>query len=473
MDSSLKNTYDPSAFRKQGHELVDLLADYLERIQQGGDDPVLATNDPQAELAFWKKDYKQGGELSNLWSTLIERSIHLHHPHYMGHQISPPAPVAGLAGMLSDVLNNGMGVFEMGPASTALEQLVAEEVCKKMGYGESSGGFLTSGGTLANLTALLSARQAQCGDVWQEGQSQQLAVMVSEEAHYCVDRAVRIMGWGNQGIIKIPSDDQFQLKVDLLDEYLSRATAKGIKVIAVVGCACSTSTGTYDDLEAIGQFCEQNQLWFHVDGAHGGGAIFSEKYKSLLKGIEQADSIAMDFHKMLMTPALVTALVFKNVHSSFQTFAQRAQYLWDQESDLEWFNLAKRTFECTKYMMSVKVYAILRQQGAKAFDDFVSRLYDLGNQFAQVVQQRKHFELATSPQANIVCFRYCPAGIPAEQLNSLNAKIRKEIVADGRFYIVQTQLSDRLYLRTTLMNPFTTNQQMEELLKLIEAFAKT
>jgi L-2,4-diaminobutyrate decarboxylase len=315
---------------------------------------------------------------------------------------------------------------------------------------------------LANLTALLAAR-AKLTDVWESGNAEKLAVMVSEEAHYCIDRAARIMGMGSEGIIKVPVNEHFQIRVDLLEKYYQDATDKGFKVIAIVGSSCSTSTGSYDDLVGIGQFAKSKNIWFHVDGAHGGAVVFSEKYKYLVNGIEQADSVVIDWHKMLMTPALATALIFKNGDDAYQTFHQKAQYLWANQTSQDWFNSGKRTFECTKLMMSVKIYAILKTYGEGIFAENVDYLYDLGREFAKMINESKNFELAVEPQSNIVCFRLKSAQ------NERTAEVRKRLLEKGNFYIVQTSIREKTYLRVSLMNPLTTTDDLKELLDEIES----
>lgn len=470
MTPLLVQAYDPATFRQQGHALIDQLADYLERDQQGGPHPVLPWLAPEALLADWEAEADQWGkaDLNSFFTKLLANSIHIHHPHYMGHQVSGPAPATALASLVSALLNNGMAVYEMGASATVIERIVIDTLRKAIGFGEQAGGFLTSGGTLANLTAMLCARKQKANeDVWETGTRHQYAIMVSEEAHYCVERTVRIMGWGTAGVIKVPVDDAYQMRTDLLAACYQQALADGKQVIAVVGSASSTSTGSYDDLGAISAFCQAHGLWFHVDGAHGGAVVFTEKYKNLAQGIHLADSVVVDFHKMLMTPALVTGLVFKNGDDSYHTFAQKAQYLWAQ-TDREWFNLAKRTFECTKLMMSIKVYVLLRTYGLPLFDDYVTTLYDLGRQFAQLIQQRPRLELAVAPQANIVCFRYLLPDVSVAEANALNQGIRQAIVESGRFYIVQTSLKGRVYLRTTLMNPLTTEAELIKLLDYVE-----
>jgi len=471
--SVLENVYDPEAFRKLGHELVDSLANHLSAcLAPAEGQKVMDWQLPEDELAFWRAfDSKEPTEIFN---TVLQRCIHTHHPKYIGHQVSAPAPITTLSAMLSALLNNGMAVYEMGKAPSAIERVITDKLCEKIGYSPDARGFLTSGGTLANLTALLTARREKAPEnVWESGYSQKLGIMVSEEAHYCVDRAARIMGLGSEGIIKIPSTIDFVMDTSLLDTYMKKAKAQGIYVFAIVGSAPSTSTGMYDDLETIASFAQKHQLWFHVDGAHGGSAVFSPKYKNTLKGIDQADSVVIDGHKMMLMPAITTALLYKDGNTSYTTFSQKADYLLLQSQEEDWYNKAKRTFECTKLMMSLHWYMLWQTEGETLFDDFVTTLYDKGIQFAKTVQQRASFELAVSPMSNIVCFRLKHVYGKLEQENALNLKIRQQLLEDGEFYIVQTKLRGKQYLRVTLMNPFTTETILEQLLDHIEEIGRS
>ena len=286
---------------------------------------------------------------------------------------------------------------------------------------------MTSGGTLANLTALLCARSEKGQGVWVEGTKERYAFMVSEEAHYCIDRAVRIMGWGDQGMIKVPVDDRFVMKTELLQGLLDKARKNGVTVIGIVGSAPTTSTGNYDDLKAIGQFAKDNGLWYHIDAAHGGPVVFSKKYNFLMSGCALADSITVDGHKMMMMPGLTTSLLFRQGKQSFKTFSQEAQYLWTNSDD-DWHNPGKRTFECTKLVMSLRYYTMIQEYGDQAFEAFVDQCYNNGKRFAQLVKSTKDIDLAVEPDSNIVCFR--PSN--CKTLESIT-KIRQEILEDGRF----------------------------------------
>jgi L-2,4-diaminobutyrate decarboxylase len=467
----LNKAYDPELFRKSGHELVDLIADYLNDSMLNEKGKVIDWKEPEEEYKYWENYLEKNASTKDFFKDIIQHAIHLHHPKYLGHQVSAPVPISALAGLLSSVLNNGMAVYEMGPAANALERWIVKQFVQKLGFDENAYGLLTSGGTLATLTALLTARQIMSeNDIWQNGHQEKLAIIITDEAHYAVDRAARIMGLGDSSIIKVPVDEDFKMKTSVLENYYEQAQKDGLKVFAIVGNSCSTATGTYDNLNEIADFCEKQKVWFHADAAHGGGAIFSSKYKHLLDGINKADSVVIDLHKMLMNPALSTLVMYKNGQDSYQTFSQKAQYLWEKAEDHEWYNSGKRTFECTKLMMSMKFYAIVNAYGFEIFDQNVTYLYDLAREFAEQIKKRENFEQVIEPNSNILCFRYINSS-ENSNLNELNSQIRKKLLENGEYYIVQTTISDNIYLRTTLMNPKTSKVHLTELLDEIEKIA--
>lgn len=463
--------------RVEGKELVERLAEWLEQSMVNNGHPtaekVLDYQDEQSVYSDWKQI--PPGQLTalELFQRVIKQSIRLHHPGFLGHQISPAAPVAALSGLVSDLLNNGMGVYEMGMAGTAIERVVVEMVADLLDFGPQASGVLTSGGSLGNLTALLTARNVKLPETIQQGtHAIRPAVMVSQQAHYCVQRAVAIMGWGTDGVVPVPVNDKFQMDTTQLANCLEQATDQGRQVIAVVGSASSTATGSYDDLNRIGRFCQQHDLWFHVDGAHGAAAAFSEKYRHLIAGIEHADSVVLDFHKLLLTPALATALVFRNGKDGYRTFAQKAEYLFsDDERDSQWHNIALRSFECTKLMMSLKVFSIYAIHGFRAWDDNVTGLFDMARQFAALVQQSDDLQLLVEPETNIVCYRFT-AG-PKDRLNEINQTIRDRLLREGNFYIVQTNLDGVHWLRSTVGSCTTTVETVKSLLQQVVTIGKS
>ncbi|HEY4198660.1 MAG TPA: aminotransferase class I/II-fold pyridoxal phosphate-dependent enzyme [Mucilaginibacter sp.] len=469
MKGLLEKAFDPNSFRTTGHQLIETLAGHL-AASHGADFHTINWKLPEEQLAYWNKDFSRPLTHSpnELFDNVIANSINLHSPGYLGHQVPPSLPLTALTSALMSFLNNGMAVYEMGMTGNAMEKVIISYLASKFGLGDKASGVVTSGGTLGNLTALLAARSSAT-DIWENGSAgnQPLAVLVSEEAHYSIDRAARIMGIGKNGVIKIPVNEKFQMRTELLETYYRQATEEGKKVICVVGCSCSTSTGAFDNLQAIGDFALSHKLWFHIDGAHGAPVIFSNKYRYLLKGISKANSIVIDFHKMMMAPSLSTAVVFKDGNQAAHTFSQDAAYIYQNESDHEWFNSGKYTFECTKPATVLHTYAIIRQYGDKLYQENVDILFGLATDFATLVKDQDDFELACEPQSNIVCFRYRTLG----QATSLNQAILKSLLMNGKFYIVSTMINREFFLRISIMNPFTRIDDLKLLLTDIRAFA--
>ncbi len=467
---------ESSAFRALGHRVIDLLAAHLERCERG-EGPVLPPVELAREIELHVSDLgaRPAGieTLPALLEQVLAHSNHLHHPGYVGHQVAVVHPAAALCELTAALLNNGMAVVEMGPAATAIERALVRWLGNALGMPAASDGLLTSGGSLGNLTALLAARQLRAGwDVWNEGAhaGPPLCVLVSEQAHYSIARAAQILGWGREGAWPVAVDERYRMRVDALESALAEARARGRKPIAIVGSACTTATGSFDPLERIADLCARERLWFHVDGAHGAPAALSDRHRHLVRGLERADSVVVDAHKLLHVPALSTAVLFRDPAHACAAFAQEASYLFNGAHDS-----ALRTVECTKRMLGLSLYALLRLEGRESLATHVERLFDLARDFARRMRERGDFELAVEPEANIVCFRLRPGGSATteEELDALNARLRQQIVAEGRFYLVQTRLSGRLWLRVTLMNPRTTLADLDRLLERLAEIANT
>ncbi|MEL7449980.1 MAG: pyridoxal-dependent decarboxylase, partial [Pseudomonadota bacterium] len=367
---------------------------------------------------------------------------------------------------------NGSAVYEMGPASVPLERAVVHRLGGTLGLGPERGGILCHGGTMANAVALLAARATRAGgDVWNDGATEPLALLVSEQAHYCVDRIVRIMGWGADGVIAVPADSSHRMKIEELPGCLERARAKGRKVIAIVGSACTTSVGAYDNLNGIADFASAHNLWFHVDGAHGAPAAFSATHRECVAGLGRADSVTMDFHKLMGLPTLCTGLFYQREGDSFAAFAQKADYLFAAD-ERQWWDMGKRTFECTKRSLSLRIKALLDVHGEALWGDLVDRLFGLAREFATAVDSRGQWQLAVPPEANIVCFRHRPDGIAGAALDEHNEALRARLLEQGPQYIVQTRFGGSTWLRVTMMNPMTTGDDISCLLDRLETLAK-
>jgi L-2,4-diaminobutyrate decarboxylase len=462
------DTSEAEHFRTQGHAVIDLAADYLAAAFQGTL-PVLPWREPDQAVDAYATSFSDEQPLVPLLHRVLTESVHVHHPRCVGHQVAAVLPDAALTELLNALLANGMAVYEMGPTSVPMERAVVRWMCSQLGFDANSDGILTGGGSTGNLTALLAARQDRAGfDVWKDGAhgGPPLTVLASDQAHYSVRRTVQIMGWGHLGVATVPTDSAYRMDPAALATTLQAAKNAGRRVVALVASAGSTATGSFDPLEPLGSFCKEHGLWFHVDGAHGASVLLSSKHRSLLKGIERADSVVWDGHKLMMLPSLVTGVLFREKRRSYEAFSQQASYLYEgMDPEAEWYNLGTRTLECTKRMMGVTAYVALASRGTQFFAAHVDAMFERAARFAKLLEAQPDFELATFPQCNIVCFRYCPQGV--EDLDDLQVRLRKAIVKSGEFYLVQTRLQQGVFLRTTLLNPHTTDQDLEALVETI------
>lgn len=469
------------SFRATGHRVVDLLADHLDHPTT----PVLPPLSPSQASASFDGEFREEGRgpeefldgLVGDVERVIGAATKLHHPGFVGHQVATPLPLAALMDLVDSFLNNGMAVFEMGKAGVGIEKSVLHWLTTVVGFPvATTGGALVDGGSIGNLTALLAARQAKSNDAWKRGvRAQPLCVFVADTAHYSVARAVRVMGLGDEGCVSVAVDDRLKMDVSALRAAIEKSIKQKKRPIAVVASAGSTAAGAYDDLDAVADVCAEFGLWCHVDGAHGAPLALLPERRAQLKGLERADSIVADFHKMLLMPALVTGVLFRDAKAGAKAFDQDAGYLFGDVDDDAWSDVGRRTIECTKKMLGLKVWACLRAYGVAYFRDHVRACCEKALALAALISADERLELLVQPEANIVCFRV--RGKDGGQ----HAAIRKAVIDDGDFYCVQVHLHARglkkeqqgLWLRTTLLNPATTTAHLQQLLSRVLTLSET
>lgn len=466
---AIRAAFDPEAFRSDGHRLIDALAEQLARwhAREGAAVPWRPPADARAEWAA-----RPPGDLVDDLRAVASASTALAHPYVMAHQVPPPLPAAVLAETVSALLNQGMAVYEMGLAAAPIELNVIAWMCKALGMPAGAGGVMTSGGSVGNLTAMLAMRQARAGfDVWKQGAhgGPQLAVVVSSDSHYSVARTLRIMGLGDAGAVVAPVDARHHLRAAAVERALE--TAGDRRVIGIVAAAGSTATGAFDPLDELADVAERHGLWLHVDAAHGASAALSPTHRAKLRGIERADSVVWDAHKLMMMPALVTAVLFKREADSYAAFAQEASYLFaDAHPSETWWDLGSRTLECTKRLMAMEVWACLRRHGEGLFGEIVDRQHLLATALATKLQAAPDFDVASVPESNIVCYRHRPPGMAdGPELDRHNRELRTRVVQDGRFYIVGTQLRAGYHLRSAIMNPLIEVTDLDALVDHLRA----
>jgi len=476
--------YDPQLFNQSAHRLADLLALNLDRAQRS-EGPVLPWMDPpdaiteaRASLhrAETSPDDSSGTDcperFAHLVTTMLERGLNLQDPRYIGHQVPAPVPLAGLFDAVGSATNQCMAIYEMGPWATAVEQAMVRELGEAIGWApDSFAGSATHGGSLANLTGLLTARNVALGEAWEQGLADSAArpvLLVHADAHYSVARAAGILGLGSRNTVRVGLDRQGRMDPRRLDEALTRAHSLNQPVVAVVACACATPTGAFDPLEEIAEACRRHGVWLHVDAAHGGAALLSGRHRHLLAGLEQADSVVWDAHKMLFVPALCTFILYREKSHSFDAFRQDAPYLFDPAAPgMAEYDSGVRTVECTKRATVFGLWGVWSLFGRQLFADMVDVTFALGRTFYEKLSEAEDFVPLHVPQCNIVVFRHIPATLraaPAERIGAFQLELRRRLIESGEFYIVPSTVDGIGALRTTIINPLTTPAHLEQLL---------
>lgn len=480
--SLIEVAYSPEQFRELAGIWKDQLARHLESLQSGGD-PVLNWADPTVNTRAATELLRQkSGEESlrqrfeSLVHQILSAGQNLQHPRYIGHQVPANVPLAALFDAVGSATNQVMAIYEMGPWATAVECALVNALCEKVGWNpDVAGGLLTSGGSLANLTALLTARNVRLPDSWESGVPSSAVLVTHPDAHYSIARSGGILGLGTQQVHRAPITAQRRIDPNGLDSQLQTLRNDETTVVAVVACACATPIGAFDDLNAVAAVCEKHGVWLHVDAAHGGSTLMSRRHRGRLAGIERADSIVWDAHKMLFTPALCAAVLYRDRRHRFETFRQDAPYLFDPSSPgLADYDSGVSTVECTKRALGYGLWGIWSLFGEELFEQMVDRTFERGHQLWQLLCEADDFEPLHEPECNIVAFRYLPAGIaaaPVEVQDQFQFDLRTRLIQSGDFYIVQAKLNGRSTLRACVMNPLTTEDDLRELLQALRRHA--
>lgn len=480
----LERAYAPADYARAGALTVELLAEHYAKVH-AREAPVLPWRDPAElharaarRLAEAPQTPLAGSPSWERFASLVREALsqgtNLHHPRCMGHQVPPPLPWAAWFDVVGSLTNQVMAVCEMGPWSTAAETALVDELGGRIGWPAGSfSGLLTSGGSVANLTALLTARNVACPAFWDEGAPPNGAplILAQADAHYAIVRAAGVLGLGARRVRKVPLDARRRMDPQALARMLAEAAAQHETVAAVAACAGATPTGAFDPLEEIADVCKRFGVWLHVDAAHGGAALFSRRRRGLLAGVEQADSLVWDAHKMLYVPALAAFVLYKNREHRFEAFRQDAPYLFDPSAPgLAEFDLGLKTLECTKRAASFGLWGLWCLWGPTLFEDLVDCAFDLAHGLWELLRSTDDFLPMHEPQANILVFRHIPralVGASEEKVGAFQLALRRRVIDSEEFYLVQTKLNGVACLRVTLMNPRTSEADLLHLVRTL------
>lgn len=396
----------------------------------------------------------------------LEYAVNTSHPLYANQLWSKVESSSVLGEYLAGITNTSMYTYEVAPIATILEHKMIHYLTKTI-WGKEASGVMTSGGTASNLQALMCARNSHFPEVKENGLvglKKQPVIITANNCHYSIKRSANILGLGHNSLIEIEVNQKGQIEPLKLAQLISELREKNLEPFCVVSTSGSTIEGSYDDIKSIGEICNKEKIWFHVDGAYGGSVLLSKKYRSLMEGVELADSMTWDFHKVLGLN-LPCAFVFvkdKQVLKRSLT-TKNDSYLFHDESSVD---LGPKSLQCGRRNDILKLWMYWQEVGSIGIEKKMDKLFDISFSFAEMVKKRENFELLIEPQSINVCFRY-HSGDGKRHEDEIRERLNKE----GKLMINYSTYSDGPFFRLAVTNVNLEDQDLENMLDLIEKVA--
>ena len=410
--------------------------------------------------------------------TIMDLSRHNGHPRFFGYVASPSTAVGAYGDLIASALNANITCWRSGPAGTELERLVVRWLGSLIGYDAQANGLLTSGGSMANMIALMVASRRLLNvsrqGFWNAGPP--MTVYASEEVHMSIAKAADILGIGRDQVRTVACDEQQRMRVDALRESIEADLREGLRPFCVVGSAGTVNTGVVDPLAEIAKVANEFGLWFHVDGAYGAPGVLDERKKHLFAGLERADSVSLDPHKWLYVPVDAGCLLFRDdavAKSAFST--EEADYIKTHGyADEEAFAFWDYGVELSRRFRALKVWLTLQYYGTRRLAEAISDDISLAEYLGELVSEADDFELLAPVELSICCFRYVPRpGMSDAELNELNERVMALVQKSGRAYVSNATVKGRFALRACITNFRTTKADIEETVEAIRDAGKT
>ena len=413
---------------------------------------------------------------ADLCRTVVENSIAVSHPNTAAHLHCPPLLASLAAEVVISALNQSMDSFDQAPIATIVEQRLVRWLCAEVGLPSTADGTFTTGGSQSNYMGLLLARDAFALKYWNWSvqkaglppDARRLRVLCSEVAHFTVEKSASQLGLGTDAVVRVAVDDQFRMKPAALSEALETFHTQDLIPMAVVATAGTTDFGSSDPLPEIATIARDSGVWLHVDAAYGGALLFSSNHRDKLRGIEAADSLSIDFHKLFWQPIPCSVFLLRDARH-FDAIKLHADYLNPEGHEDEGIpNLVTTSLLTSRRFDALKLWISFQSLGREKLAGMIDQTITLAHHAAEVIRHSPRLELVCDPQLSTVVFRFVPSQ-PNVDADRINAEIRKRLFDEGRAVIGHTRVHGRQCLKFTCMNPSTTEGQMEELIGMIVA----
>ncbi|WP_409524042.1 pyridoxal phosphate-dependent decarboxylase family protein [Nitrincola sp. MINF-07-Sa-05] len=467
---------DAESFRRTGHALVDSIADFLKSLPER---PVTPNDSLDAiralidgDSALPENGTDSGELLERATRLLFDHSLFNAHPRFMGYVTSSPAPIGMLGDFLAAAVNQNVGAWRLSPVASEIEVQTVRWIAELVGYPRDCGGLLVSGGNMANIVGLLTARVAALGSSVRDTgiggpNAATLRVYASTETHTWIQKAVDIAGLGTHAIRWIPVDARLRMNVDALRDAITEDQRAGARPIMVAATAGSVSTGAVDPLVEIARVCREAGIWLHVDGAYGGFAAALPTASDDLRALALADSVALDPHKWLYAPLEAGCVLVRHSERLREAFSYHPVYYHFGEEATNFFDFGPQN---SRGFRALKVWLSLQQAGRNGYVRMIGDDIQLSRELYEQVDAYEELE-AMSQDLSITTFRYVPPNLKAEidetYLNQLNQELLERLQSSGEAFISNAVIGGRYVLRACIVNFHTGANDIQALPEIV------
>lgn len=450
---------EPGEFREMVESATTRLIEYAGSLPdqpsadtEGGADLARSLVEPLPETG---RPYEELLDL--VFESVVRKGFGTAGPGYLAYIPGGGILHSAVADFIADGVNRYVGVFAAAPGLAQLEANVVRWFCDVVGYPRSARGFLTTGGSLATFSAVVTARRERLPDDFAAG-----TIYASDQAHHSVQKAAMLAGFPESSVRVVPSDEKFRVRVDEMEKAVAADRAAGRRPFLVVGNAGTTNTGAVDDLEALGDFCARESLWFHVDAAYGGFFLLTPEGREVLRGISRSDSVVLDPHKSLFLPYGTGSLLVRDGDALRRAHALSADYMPEMQQDPDFVDFNLVSPELSRDWRGLRVWLPIAMHGIGPFRRNLQEKLELTRWATEELRKIPGIEILAEPQLSIVAFRLARAGLDAEATNDLNRRFLAAINAKKRVYLTGTMLGDRFALRICVLSFRTHADRLRE-----------
>ncbi len=404
---------------------------------------------------------ENGQPLDDLLRTVFDEAAPISYntagPGYLAYIPGGGVPASAVASLIADAVNRYVGVWLAAPGFVQLEVNVVRWFCEIVGYPASAGGILTTGGSLANFTAVVTARRERMPENFLSG-----TVYTSDQTHHSVVKAAMLAGLPERNVRSVPTNNRYQVRLEDMAKRMRHDRAQGLEPFMVVGNAGTTNTGAVDDLERLADLAVREGVWLHVDAAYGGFFMLTERGRRVLRGIERADSVTLDPHKGLFLPYGNGSLLLRDPQALRRAHSTDADYMPAMQDDWDLVDFCQLSPELSRGFRGLRAWLPIKLHGIAAFRRSLDEKLDLAEWAAGELRAIPAMQILAEPQLSLVVFRLAPPDRGEDELNDLNRQLLEGINRRKNVYLTATTLEDRFALRICVLSFRTHRDRMEQ-----------